>query len=232
MVKLEPSLRESPQSTATIDRILAAAEELFADYGIAGTSVRNITEKAKVNVAAVNYHFETKENLVRSVLARRADDLEQLRTIALDAVETKAAREGREPTTVELVEAMIFPIVDKALAETDGWKHFIRFISRLTWEPGFEELGPPDSQIRIFERFEAALMRAAPHLADDLMTRKWRLAFMRSATQQSLMMVVTLKAGKYPKGLPIAVAAAATPIDTIKRELAAFIASGLAAPTA
>jgi|CXWL01.1.fsa_nt_gi AcrR family transcriptional regulator len=231
MVKLEPSLRESPQSTATIDRILAAAEELFADFGIAGTSVRNITEKAKVNVAAVNYHFETKENLVRKVLERRAADLEQLRTIALDAAEAKASREGREPTAIELVEAMIFPIVDKALAETDGWQHFIRFLSRLTWEPGFEELGrPPDSQIRIFERFEAALTRAVPHLADDLMQRKWRLAFMRSATQQSLMMITTLKSGKYPKDLPIAAAAAATPIDTIKRELAAFIASGLAAP--
>ena len=232
MVKLEPSLRESPQSTATIDRILAAAEELFADYGIAGTSVRNITEKAKVNVAAVNYHFETKENLVRSVLDRRAADLEHLRTIALDAVDARAVRENREPTAIELVEAMIFPIVDKALAETDGWQHFIRFLSRLTWEPGFEEMAPPDAQMRIFERFEASLMRAVPHLGDDLMQRKWRLAFMRAATQQSLMMITTLKSGKYPKGLPIAAAAAATPIDTIKRELAAFIASGLAAPRA
>lgn len=232
MVKLEPALRESPQSTATIDRILAAAEELFADYGIAGTSVRNITEKAKVNVAAVNYHFETKENLVRKVLERRAADLEHLRTIALDAVEAKAARENREPTALELVEAMVFPIVDKALSETDGWQHFIRFLSRLAWEPGFEEMTPPESQVRIFERFEAALMRAVPHLAGDLMQRKWRLAFMRSATQQSLMMITTLKSGKYPKALPIAAAAAATPIDVIKRELAAFIASGLAAPTA
>jgi hypothetical protein len=91
-------------------------------------------------------------------------------------------------------------------------------------------LEPPESQVRIFERFETALKRAAPHLADDLMMRKWRLAFMRAATQQSLMMITTLKAGKYPKSLPIAVAAAATPIDTIKRELAAFIASGVAAP--
>jgi AcrR family transcriptional regulator len=230
MVKLEPSLRESPQSSATIDRILAAAEELFADFGIANTSVRNITEKAKVNVAAVNYHFVSKENLVLKVLERRSADLEQLRTIALDAVEATATREGREPTALELVEAMLFPIVDKALSETDGWQHFIRFISRLLWEPGFEELAPPESQVRIFDRFEAALMRAVPHLADDLMTRKWRLAFMRSATQQSLMMITTLKAGKFPKSLPIAVAAAATPIDTIKRELAAFIAAGLAAP--
>ncbi|MFM9864248.1 MAG: TetR/AcrR family transcriptional regulator [Micropepsaceae bacterium] len=232
MVKLEPSLRESPQSSATIDRILDAAEELFAEQGIANTSVRNITEMAKVNVAAVNYHFHSKENLVLKVLERRAADLEQLRTIALDNVEASAAREGREPAAIELVEAMIYPIVDMALLETGGWQHFIRFISRLLWEPGFEELAPPESQIRIFERFEAALVRAVPHLADDLMTRKWRLAFMRSATQQSLMMITALKAGKFPKALPVAAAAAATPIDTIKRELAAFIAAGLAAPKA
>lgn len=230
MVKVEPSLREYPQSSATIDRILAAAEELFAEQGIAGTSVRTITEKAKVNVAAVNYHFDTKENLVRRVLERRAADLEQLRTVALDNVEQEAMREGREPTVLELVEAMIFPIVDKALAETDSWQHFVRFLSRLTWEPGFEHMEPPESQVRIFDRFDAALVRAAPHLADDLMMRKWRLAFMRSATTQSLMVIIALKAGKYPKSIPIAVAAAATPIDTIKRELAAFIASGLAAP--
>ena len=230
MVKLEPSLRESPQSSATIDRILDAAEELFAELGIAGTSVRTITEKAKVNVAAVNYHFDSKENLVRKVLDRRTADLEHLRTIALDEVEANAAREGRAPSATELVEAMIFPIVDRALSGTDGWQHFIRFISRLTWEPGYEELEPPESQVRIFDRFEQALSRSLPHLAGDLMTRKWRLAFMRAATQQTLMMVTTLKAGKFPKSIPVAVAAAATPIDTIKRELAAFIAAGLAAP--
>ncbi len=230
MVKLEPSLRESPQSSATIDRILDAAEELFAEHGIHGTSVRTITEKAKVNVAAVNYHFDKKENLVRKVLERRAGDLEHMRTIALDALEARAAREGREPAVAELVEAMIAPIVDLALSETGGWQHFIRFISRLTWEPGFEQLEPPESQVRIFDRFETALIRAVPHLADDTMMRKWRLAFMRSATQQSLMMITTLKAGKFPKAMPVAVAAAATPTDTIKRELAAFIAAGLAAP--
>ena len=54
MVKVEPSLRESQSATDTINRILDAAEELFADHGIAGTSVRDITQMAKVNVAAVN----------------------------------------------------------------------------------------------------------------------------------------------------------------------------------
>lgn len=230
MVKLEPSLRESPQTTATMNRILDAAEELFADQGIAGTSVRTITEKAKVNVAAVNYHFDTKENLVRKVLERRAADLEQSRTIALNAIEERASSEGREPTALELVDAMIGPIVELALSETGGWQHFIRFLGRLTWEPGFEDLEPPESQVRIFDRFESLLQKAVPSLADDIVMRKWRLAFMRSATQQTLMMITTLKAGKFPKAMPLAAAVAATPIGTIKRELSAFIAAGLAAP--
>ena len=231
MVKLEPSLRESPQSSATIDRILDAAEELFAEQGIAGTSVRTITEKAKVNVAAVNYHFDSKENLVYKVLERRAANLEHERTIALDRIEAKAKRENREPAVIELVEAMIDPIVDLALSETSGWQYFIRFVSRLAWEPGFEKLEPPDSQVRIFDRFETMLLRAAPHLADDPM-RQWRIAFMRSAVQQSLMMVTMLKAGKFPKWMPAAIAADARPNETIKRELSAFLAAGLAAPKA
>jgi AcrR family transcriptional regulator len=230
MVKLEPSLRESPSATDTINRILDAAEELFADHGIAGTSVRDITQMAKVNVAAVNYHFETKDKLVYRVLARRAADLEHERTKALDRVEERAANESRPPAVTELVDAMIGPIVDLALSETGGWHHFIRFVSRLSWEPGFENMKAPESQIRIFERFDKLLQRALPALTGDPSTRLWRIVFMRSATQQTLMLITSLKAGKYPEGIPFLDAAAATPVDTIKREFTAFIAAGLAAP--
>ena len=77
-----------------MNRILDAAEELFADHGIAGTSVRNITVKADVNVAAVNYHFTSKENLVKKVVERRADALELYRTEQLDRVDARARAEG------------------------------------------------------------------------------------------------------------------------------------------
>ena len=57
----------------TKDRILGAAEELFAQYGFAGTSLRQVTSRADVNIAAVNYHFGSKENLVNEVFRRRMD---------------------------------------------------------------------------------------------------------------------------------------------------------------
>src|SRR3546814_10933507 len=69
---------------STKDRILGAAEELFAQHGFSGTSLRQVTSRADVHIAAVNYHFGSKENLVTEVFRRRMDalsaqPLEQLR---------------------------------------------------------------------------------------------------------------------------------------------------------
>src|SRR3546814_16701921 len=50
---------------STKDRILGAAEELFAQHGFAGTSLRQVTSRADVTIAAVNYHFGSKENLAK-----------------------------------------------------------------------------------------------------------------------------------------------------------------------
>ena len=68
-----------PAHFSTKDRILGAAEELFAQHGFAGTSLRQVTSLAAVNIAAVNYHFGSKENLVNEVFRRRMDDMTALR---------------------------------------------------------------------------------------------------------------------------------------------------------
>ncbi len=60
-----------PHSPDTRERILDAAERLFAERGFAGTSVREITDAAVANLGAVNYHFHSKENLYAEVFARR-----------------------------------------------------------------------------------------------------------------------------------------------------------------
>jgi len=229
MTKVELPPTDYAHSAATHDRILDAAERLFADHGIAGTSVRAITDHAGVNVAAVNYHFGGKENLVRAVIARRLSGLEAARAAALDAIEGKASGEGRAPTALELVEAFIAPVFDQALSDETGWPHFIRFISRLAWEPGAEEFAPPESSMRLFERFDAALSRALPALKADDRKRMWRLAFMRGATQHALLMITAVRTGRVPKGAPFADAIVTTDLETIRRELIAFVAAGLAA---
>jgi AcrR family transcriptional regulator len=62
-------MRPAPPDTR--ERILDTAERLFAEHGFAGTSVREITDAAAANLGAVNYHFQSKENLYAEVFARR-----------------------------------------------------------------------------------------------------------------------------------------------------------------
>ena len=67
----------------TKERILHAAEDLFAQHGFAGTSLRQVTSRADVNIAAVNYHFGSKENLVHEVFKHRMDEMSEKRLSAL-----------------------------------------------------------------------------------------------------------------------------------------------------
>ena len=109
---------------STKDRILGAAEELFAQHGFAGTSLREVTGRADVNIAAVNYHFGSKENLVNEVFRRRMDDMSRERLAALQrAVE---AHPGElEPILAAFVEPALAMAQDR-----HGGGAFIRVIAR------------------------------------------------------------------------------------------------------
>ncbi len=82
----------------TKDRILGAAEELFAQHGFSGTSLRQVTSRADVNIAAVNYHFGSKENLVNEVFRRRMDEMSERRISELrQAQEEHPGELGADP---------------------------------------------------------------------------------------------------------------------------------------
>ena len=78
----------------TKTRLLDTAERLFAHHGIEATSLRTITAEAGVNLAAVNYHFQSKEALMHAVIARRLDPINQRRLAMLDAYEAEAGAVG------------------------------------------------------------------------------------------------------------------------------------------
>src|SRR5712691_4179518 len=77
-------------SADTKTRILDAAEQLFMEHGFEATSLRSLTTAAGVNLAAVNYHFGSKEELFQAVLTRRLDPMNQERVELLDALERDA----------------------------------------------------------------------------------------------------------------------------------------------
>src|SRR5699024_5865192 len=87
------SSRVTAPSSSTKERILDTAEALFAQYGFTGASLRQVTSKAEVNVAAVNYHFGAKDKLIEEVFRRRLDILNGLRLDALEQLSARATLE-------------------------------------------------------------------------------------------------------------------------------------------
>src|SRR5437773_5832038 len=104
------------QPSDTRSRILDVAEELFGERGLGRVSIRDITRAAKANLAAINYHFGSKEDLVAAVFERRVVPVNQARLAALDKVEKAAGR--RSPKLEDILQAFIRPAVESSLKES------------------------------------------------------------------------------------------------------------------
>lgn len=117
----------------TRDRILDAAERVFADKGLDGSSVRDITTAANANLAAVNYHFGSKTGLIEAVFSRHLGPMNTARIALLDRVEEQAG-EGSPPIE-SVLDAFIRPVVMHHLAEHGANDAFMRLMSRCLNEP-------------------------------------------------------------------------------------------------
>jgi AcrR family transcriptional regulator len=156
---------------STKDRILDAAEQLFADRGFANTSLRRITAAAGANIASVNYYFQSKEALIRAVFSRRLVPINKARLEMLDRLE---ARGG--PLAVEdVLRAFAEPVL-RTPESLRGLMTFGRLIGRMYSDPSdmlsrifFEEF----AELRT--RFQAAFQRAIPDL--PLEELYWKLHF-------------------------------------------------------
>src|SRR5579863_7990370 len=89
----------------TKTRLLDAAEKLFGQNGFDATSLRDITHEAQVNLAAVNYHFQSKESLIDAVIVRRLEPVNRRRLGMLDAA-------GVAPGLEQIVEAFVSPVLE------------------------------------------------------------------------------------------------------------------------
>lgn len=145
-------------------RILEVAEELFAEQGLERVSIRQITEVAKVNLAAVNYHFGSKDELIAAVFERRIAPVNRARLAALDALEAAA---GKKPLKVEsILEAFIRPTLTGCAATPKGQRIFALLLGRCLVEttPGLEALLKQQFD-PVIERMDAALTKALPDLS-------------------------------------------------------------------
>jgi AcrR family transcriptional regulator len=170
----------------TIDtktRILDAAEMRFAEHGYSATSLRDITTLADANLASVNYHFGSKEDLLKAVFHRRVVPVNNERLRLLDDAEAKAEQ---GPLDVELVvRAFLLPAFQAATGAGPGEPKFMQLVGRMHSETNSDFR---DVFLQLFvevrERFGAALKRARPDLGgEEVMSR---LHFMIGALAHTL----------------------------------------------
>jgi AcrR family transcriptional regulator len=172
------------EAVSTKDRILEAAGKLFAEQGFGATSLRSITAEAGVNLAAVHYHFGSKEGLVRAMFDACFTPLNEERIRSLEAVLQRSGDDA--PDLEAVIEAFIRPtlrlyegqhghrvilprLIGRALVEADD---SLQGILR----PHFE---------RVREPFMRALHRALPELSEEEL--RWRTLFLIGAMAHTMM---------------------------------------------
>ncbi len=155
----------------TKERLLDVAESLFAAKGVRGASLREITGTAGANLAAVNYHFGSKEGLLRAIVLRRAEPLNQERIRLLEWAEEAAGK--RPPTVKSILHAFIAPVIELGLRHP----HFPSLLGRVQMENLMHVVGEVfrNTFYETLLRFAHALERALPELGLDEI--RWRLLF-------------------------------------------------------
>ena len=196
----------SAQPADTKTRLLDAAEKLFGQNGFDATSLRDITTQAQVNLAAVNYHFQSKESLMDAVIERRIEPVNRRRLEMLDAA-------GPSPSVEQVVEAFLTPMLMLEALPA------IPLIGRVLSNPSqFVDRVYKKHLMHIVQRFSEALGAALPDLpAED---RFWRLQFMAGSMSHVLALsgILPLLSGQ--------------PFDRqrVMSRLVVFLAAGLRAP--
>src|SRR4249919_2362636 len=167
----------------TKDRILDAAESLFMEHGYEATSLRAITSGAGVNLASVNYHFGSKEELFQAVLTRRLDPMNQERIDLLEKLERDAG--ARLLSVEKILSAMMIPALRLARDEKRGGKNFLRVLGRAYADPApFIRHFLSGQYAEMIGRYKEAFLRALPHLSRQELT--WRLHFVMGALSYTL----------------------------------------------
>jgi len=159
---------------STKQRILSAAEELFARHGFAGASLRQVTSAANVNLAAVNYHFGSKDNLINEVFRRRLDELTERRLEAL-----QQARDSGTASLETLLEAFVTPALNLATDRLGG-SAFMRVLARAYAEHD-QTLRKflSDNYGHVLKAFAKAIHELMPELQKEPLY--WRLDFISGA---------------------------------------------------
>lgn len=215
----------------TRERLLDVAERLFVQHGFEATSLRKITAEAGANLAAVNYHFGSKESLVQEVLKRGLDRVNQERLRALDALEHAAGTKPLKPS--KILEAFFGTLLRIAKDDPQTGPTFLKLLGRTMTEPAdFIRAFLADEYHQVLERYKTALFKALPDVPRSEII--WRFHFMLGATAYAIAGTDILRLitgwdesdGKSPTHAQ----QHASAIDQLTERLLQFLIGGLRAP--
>ena len=163
------SAKQSPApGNATRERILRTAQRLFGQHGIDAVSLNVIIGAAKVNAAAIHYHFGSKDGLVEEILRRGASQLGERRELLLDELEARGSI-----TLRDLVRAMVEPVME--LKSTPGGLDYARFLASVSLHRQYStylaEVTEPYTK-----RFFRLVEKVLPDLPHDVLVRRFGYA--------------------------------------------------------
>jgi AcrR family transcriptional regulator len=205
----------------TKEKILNAAEHLFARDGFHNASLRIITEEAGVNLAAVNYHFNSKESLLHAVIERRLLPLNQIRRERLEQVRDEAVKKGEKPRARDVMKAFLEPTLRFRDSEP-GAKDLIALMGRAVSEPddtirsAFFKLVWP-----LFMLLYEVLSQALPELPENVFF--WRLIFSMGAMN----FIMQIPQIKFPENQKFINIIDETDTDSLIEMITGYVTSGL-----
>jgi AcrR family transcriptional regulator len=204
------------QHTDTRESLLDAAEILFSAHGIEAASLRQITQHAGANLAAVNYHFGSKDGLVRAVFARRLRPLTEERIRLLEQCDLEA-----EDAIEQVLSAFLTPILRIVREAPEGGRGFGRLMGRAFSEPSEDVRRMVVEEFReSIDRYLEVFRTILPHL--DEAERMWRFHFVAGAMAHTIACTHMLE--RFSGGR----CTASDPEEAL-RQMVPFLAAGLRA---
>lgn len=216
-ISKEPKGR-SNRSVVTRERILDAAELLFAAKGFHAVSVRDITGAASVDVALVNYHFGSKQQLFEAVFMRRAEILNVERLRKLEMVLDRAY--PKAPSVESIIDAFTHPLLDRSNRGSAGWKAWFAIIAQVNNSKDLGSLIMTRFFDPVVQSFIRALQLAMPSC--DKRDLYWSYHFLSGAL--TLTFAETGRIDNLSQGI-----CRSADLDSVHERLVPFISAGFRA---
>ncbi|WBQ13856.1 TetR family transcriptional regulator [Hyphomonadaceae bacterium BL14] len=157
--------RKLGRGEVTREKLLDAAEMLFALKGFHGVTVRAIAREADSDPALVTYYFGGKRELFDDVLLRRAEQLNQVRLQELEACEREAGPDG--PTVEQIIAAFTHPLLERSIHGDPGWKSYFALLGQITNAPDWGGAVMSKYYDPIVRRFLQSIRKALPDCPEE-----------------------------------------------------------------